>query len=130
MSNVTIRTRVLGVDAYVVSENTFEIRLTNGSVITVETNVETCKGKYEYSIDGYTFNDLFYAKDYLHTLIHEKVSGIRYIYHRKDEAPDICGYGKACKKKGECDTALCTECPVGEQFFAERDGVKLEYIVT
>ena len=51
MSNVTIRTRVLGVDAYVVSENTFEIRLTNGSVITVETNVETCKGKYEYSID-------------------------------------------------------------------------------
>ena len=129
MAIVSIRTQVLGVDAFVISENTVEIRLINGSVITVETNVETCKGKYEYRIDGYTFNNSFYARDFLHTLIREKISGIRYIYHRKREAPEICGHGKACRAEGECDRGLCTECPVAEQFFAECDGVKLEYVV-
>lgn len=129
MAIESIRTQVLGVDAFVVSENTFEIRLKNGSVITVETNAETCKGKYEYKINGCTFNNLFYARDFLHTLICEKISGIRYIYHRKGEAPDICGYGKACRSEGKCNTALCTDCPVAEQFFADRDSVKLEYVV-
>ncbi len=130
MHNIeSITTRVLGVDAYVVAENTCEIRLINGEVITVETGVEISEIKWDYIINGYKFNNLFYARDYLHTLICEKMSGIRHIYHRKGDAPQLCGYGKACRSKGECDTALCTDCPVAEQFFAERDGVKLEYVV-
>lgn len=39
----------------------------------------------------------------------------------------ICGY--ACRFPGKCNSALCSDCPVAEAFFAERDGVELVYAI-
>ena len=65
----------------------------------------------------------------LKKLIEEKVTGLRIIYHPKQQAPDICGGGEgtACRRPGECNRMLCSKCPVAEKFFADRDGVTLVY---
>ena len=60
-------------------------------------------------------------------LVAEKLTGKRILLHKKREKPDICGY--ACRFPGECNRALCSECPVAEAFFAERDGVGLVYAI-
>lgn len=57
----------------------------------------------------------------------EKLTGKRILLHKKREKPDICGY--ACRFSGECNRALCSDCPVAEAFFAERDGVELVYAI-
>lgn len=60
-------------------------------------------------------------------LVAEKLTGKRIILHKKREKPDICGY--ACRFPGKCNSALCSDCPVAEAFFAERDGVELVYAI-
>lgn len=57
----------------------------------------------------------------------EKLTGKRILLHKKREKPDICGY--ACRFPGKCNSALCSDCPVAEAFFAERDGVELVYAI-
>ena len=70
-----------------------------------------------------------WAKKYLLRLIDEKKTGIRKIYHKRRIPPEICGFeGRACRSPGKCNTMLCTDCPIAEDFFAERDGVVLQYI--
>lgn len=55
------------------------------------------------------------------------LTGKRILLHKKREKPDICGY--ACRFPGKCNSALCSDCPVAEAFFAERDGVELVYAI-
>lgn len=71
----------------------------------------------------FTFN----ALNYLKKLVAEKLTGKRILLHKKREKPDICGY--ACRFPGKCNSALCSDCPVAEAFFAERDGVELVYAI-
>ena len=35
-----------------------------------------------------------------------------------------CGVeGRACRRQNACNSALCSHCPVAEEFFAKRDGI-------
>ena len=83
--------------------------------------------------DGLLFHKISkeeYALQYLKTLVAEKLTGKRILFHKKYEVPAICGVnGAACRARGECNRALCDRCPVAEQFFADRDGVELIYAV-
>lgn len=120
---------VLGMDAYQTSDKTHEIRLVNGKIITVEEEPEYNGSLWEYSVDGQYFSEFGHACDYLHRLIAEKISGVRYIYHQERAIPNICGNESCCRHKNKCNTMLCSDCPVAEKFFAERDGVTLVYAV-
>jgi hypothetical protein len=125
-----VKTEVLGVDCYQVAENTFEIRLINGQIITVKKDVEHNGSIWEWKIDTQIFSKNEYAENYLKKLIAEKLTGIRIIDHKKGSIPEICGIeGKACRHPKECNTMLCSHCPIAEQFFAERNNVKLIYAV-
>lgn len=78
-------------------------------------------------------NQLFtwdkWAFDYMKKLIQEKETGIRIINHAKQNVPNICGVnGAACRHPKKCNTMLCSDCPIAEEFFAKRDGVILQYI--
>lgn len=84
---------------------------------------------FPWKVDTQFFSRDNWAAKYLLRLIEEKKTGIRKIYHERRTPPDICGIGgKACRSPGKCNTMLCTDCPVAEEFFAERDGVVLQYI--
>lgn len=122
------KTSVLGVDAYEISKNIFEVRMINGKVITVERKPKLKGKRWEYRVDTQYFCQYSYAQSYIRELIHEKLTGIRYIYHTKRKAPDICGNGKACRSE-ECDRMLCTDCPVAEEFHAKHDNVSIEYVI-
>lgn len=123
------KTSVLGVDAYQIDTNLFEVRLINGKSIRIERQAKYGNDIYYCKIDSQYFTSFHPARTYLHQLILEKISCYRMIYHRKQTVPEICGVnGSACRAKGECNRALCTNCPVAEEFFAEKDGVKLMYV--
>lgn len=71
------------------------------------------------------------AAGYLQRRIKEKDTGIRMIPHSKMKRPDICGGSTPwiwCRRPGECGSILCMDCPVAEEFFAQRDGVVLKYV--
>lgn len=119
---------ILGVDAYKISKNKFEIRLINGENITVERKPKHRGKNWGYKVDTQYFSKYSYAQAYIRELIHEKLTGIRYIYHSKHKAPDICGYGKGCRNK-ECNSMLCTDCPIAEEFHANNDNVCLKYVI-
>ena len=106
------------------------IHLSNGKEIKVEKDPEHNGSVWAWKVDKSIFDDDDSALNYLKRLINEKLTGKRIIMHAKLDAPNICGIdGRACRSPGECNTALCSHCPVAEEFFAERDGVKLVYAV-
>lgn len=82
---------------------------------------------WDWKVDSQVFDTDNYALNYLKKLVAEKLTGKRILLRKKREKPDICGY--ACRFPGECNRALCSECPVAEAFFAERDGVGLVYAI-
>lgn len=124
------KTEILGIDSYQITENTFEIRLVNGQTITVKKDVEYNKSIWKWKVDTQIFSKNESAEIYLKKLIAEKLTGIRIINRKKGSIPEICGIeGKACRNPQKCNTMLCTYCPIAEQFFAEKDGVKLIYAI-
>ena len=120
----------LYLNAEQVNEKKYIIHLSNGKTIEVEKDPE-CNGEiWVWRVDGSIFSKDEYAFDHLKTVVYEKLTGKRIIYHSKREVPDICGVnGAACRAKGKCNTALCSFCPVAEKFEADRDGVELIYAV-
>ena len=83
---------------------------------------------WDWKVDSQYFSKDEYAAKYLMKLIGEKNTGIRYINRPRRKVPDICGVdGSYCRHPNECNTMLCSDCPVAEEFFASRDGVTLKY---
>lgn len=121
----------LYLNAEQVGDNKYIIHLTNGEEIRVTELPKDDRGSiWLWKINSQYFDKDEYALNYLKKLIFEKLTGYRIILHAKKEAPVICGTdGRACRCPGKCNTALCSDCPVAEAFFAERDGVKLIYAV-
>ena len=84
---------------------------------------------WDWKVDTQFFSQDNYAEKYLRRLVSEKETGIRIINRSKREVPDICGDGTlGCRHPNQCNTMLCSNCPVAEAFFAKRDGVILQYI--
>lgn len=120
----------LYLDAEKVGEKLYIIHLSNGKDIIVEKDPEHNGYTWAWKVDNQIFSYDDYALSYLKTIIAEKLTGKRIIFHAKKEVPNICGVdGKACRAKGRCNTALCCSCPVAEKFEADRDGVELIYAV-
>ena len=112
-----------------VNENTFYMTLSNGVKINITKNPEHNGSIWEWQINAQVFSKDSYAENYLKKIITEKLTGNRIIYHKEKQAPDICGVnGSACRHPKECNTAICSQCPVAERFFAKRDNVKLIYV--
>ena len=84
---------------------------------------------WEWKVDTQYFCKEECALDYLRRLMTEKLTGTRVLYREQREAPDICAWGKRCRHPGECNTALCSDCPVADEFFAARDGIKIIYAI-
>lgn len=121
---------VLFLNAEVLGEKRWIIHLSNGKTIAVEKEPEYNDQTWGWRIDGQVFSKDEYALDYLKRLVAEKLTGKRIILHQKRKVPEICGIeGRACRHPSECNTMLCSNCPVAEKFFADRDGVELIYAV-
>lgn len=103
------------------------IHLSNGKEIEVTEHPVHNGNMWDWKIDSQVFDTDDYALNYLKKLVAEKLTGKRILLHKKREKPDICGY--ACRFPGKCNSALCSDCPVAEAFFAERDGVELVYAI-
>lgn len=117
-------------NAEAIDEKHWIIHLSNGMEIPVEKEPEHNGVIWEWKIGTQLFDKEKYAIPYLNALITEKLTGKRVIFHKKREVPTICGVdGRACRHPGECNTMLCSDCPVAEKFFADRDGVELIYAV-
>lgn len=124
------KTIILGVDAYQVDTNLFEVCLSNGKSIWIETQAKYNNDTYAYKVESQYFTTFKSAYNYLRKLIQEKTTGLRMVYHRKQTVPDICGVnGAACRAKGNYNTMLCSMCPIAEEFYAKQDGVKLVYVM-
>ena len=120
----------LYLDAEKISDKVYIVHLSNGKEIRVEKEPEHNGDTWAWRVDSQIFSRDDYALSYLKQIVMEKLTGKRIILHAKKEVPDICGVeGCACRAKGKCNTALCSFCPVAEQFEAERDGVELIYAV-
>ncbi len=113
-----------------IADKEYIIHLSNGKKIEIVEAPEYNGGTWLWKVEDQYFGKDEYALNYLKRLINEKLTGIRIIYHKKWDVPEICGIdGRACRCPGKCNTMLCEGCPVAEAFFAERDGVKLIYAV-
>lgn len=111
-------------------EKTWTIHLSNGGEIEVEEAPVYNGNIWAWKINGSIWSREDWALGYLKRIIAEKLTGKRILFHAKREVPDICGVnGAACRCKGECNSALCSWCPIAEKFFADRDGVELIYAV-
>ena len=110
-----------------VAENRYIIHLSNGKEIEVTEHPVHNGNVWDWKVDSQVFDTDNYALNYLKKLVAEKLTRKRILLHKKREKPDICGY--ACRFPGECNSALCSDCPVAEAFFAERDGVELVYAI-
>jgi len=120
----------LYLNAEAIDEKRWIIHLSNGAEIAVEKEPEHNGSTWEWKIGTQVFSKEEFARSYLKTLVMEKLTGKRVIFHKKREVPMICGVdGRACRHPGKCNTALCSDCPVAEKFFADRDGVELIYAV-
>ena len=121
---------VLDVPVRETKDNHYYVALSNGTRIDIIKDPEHNGSVWAWKVDTQVFSKDEYATKYLKTLITEKLTGIRIIYHEEKQAPDICGVnGSACRNPGKCNTMLCTHCPVAEKHFAELDGVKLVYAI-
>lgn len=111
-----------------ISGKLWRVCLPNGKRFDVWQDAELNGKTWCWRVEDQYFSREEYAVNYLLRLIAEKLTGKRIIYHSKREVPEICGVeGAACRSSGKCNTALCTDCPVAEKFFADRDGVELVY---
>lgn len=120
----------LYLNAEMVDEKHWIIHLSNGAEIPFEKEPELNGVLWNWKIGTQYFDKEEHARSYLRQLVAEKLTGKRVILHRKHKVPEICGSdGRACRCPGKCNTALCLDCPVAEQFFADRDGVELIYAV-
>lgn len=88
--------------------------------------------RWKWLVDGQYFDSDKFAAKYLLRRIEEIRSGIRIFDHEKQAVPAICGVeGRACRHPNACNSALCSHCPVAEEFFAKRDGIlTLKYKVS
>lgn len=93
---------------------------------------ETGTSRWKWLVDGQYFDSDKFAAKYLLRRIEEIRTGIRTFDHEKQAVPDICGVeGRACRHPNACNSALCSHCPVAEEFFAKRDGIlTLKYKVS
>jgi len=122
-------TDILGIPVKQTFENTFHIPLSNGKRIDIIKDPEHNGSLWAWKIDTQIFSKDEYAKGYLKELIAEKLTGLRIIHHKEKQIPDICGVnGACCRHPKECNTMLCSDCPIALQFFAERDNVTLVYM--
>ena len=113
-----------------ISGKLWRVCLSNGKCFDVWKEPEYNGRIWAWCVETQYFDKEEYALQYLKTLVAEKLTGKRILFHRKYEVPAICGVnGAACRARGECNRALCDRCPVAEQFFADRDGVELIYAV-
>lgn len=116
------------VDSECIGVGESHILLSNGK--TIDTNQVLRNGKMYYVVDGQWFTRLNYAHTYFRKRVIELLTGSRIIFHKQHPVPDICGVnGMACRAKGECNTAICSYCPVAENFFAVKNGVNLIYAI-
>ena len=127
-----MKAEILSIESKQISDKQYLIELTNGKTIAVEKEPEYNGSTWAWKVDTQIFSKEESAEKYLKKLIAEKATGLRVIYHPRQQAPDICGgdEGAACRNPGECNRMLCSNCPVAEKFFADRDGVKLVYAIT
>jgi len=124
------KAEVLGLYVVETKENHYRVDLSNGKKINIVKDPEYNGSIWGWKIDTQIFSKDEYAKGYLKTLISEKLTGIRIIYHEEKQTPDICGVnGSACRNPNKCNTILCTHCPVAERHFAKLDGVQLVYAI-
>lgn len=80
--------------------------------------------RWKWLVDGQYFDSDKFAAKYLLRRIEEIRTGVRTFDHEKQAVPDICGVeGRACRHPNACNSALCSHCPVAEEFFAKRDGI-------
>lgn len=80
--------------------------------------------RWKWLVDGQYFDSDRFAAKYLLRRIEEIRTGVRTFDHEKQAVPDICGVeGRACRHPNACNSALCSHCPVAEEFFAKRDGI-------
>ena len=85
---------------------------------------EAGTSRWKWLVDGQYFDSDKFAAKYLLRRIEEIRTGIRTFDHEKQAVPDICGVeGRACRHPNACNSALCSHCPVAEEFFAKRDGI-------
>lgn len=93
---------------------------------------ETGTSRWKWLVDGQYFDSDKFAAKYLLRRIEEIRTGIRTFDHEKQAVPDICGVeGRACRHPNACNSALCSHCPVAEEFFAKKDGIlTLKYKVS
>jgi len=110
--------------------NIYTIELSNGKTITVIRDAIRNGIEWAWKVDTQYFSRDSYARAYLKELIAEKLTGKRILFRARGKAPNICGVdGCACRHPGKCNTALCSTCPVADDFFATEDGVELVYAV-
>ena len=122
-------TEILSIEAKQISDKQYIIELSGGKTIAIEKDPEYNGSTWAWKIDTQIFSKEDSAERYLKKLIGEKTTGLRILDHPKQQAPEICGGGDgpACRRPGECNRMLCSNCPVAEKFFADRDGVTLVY---
>ena len=80
---------------------------------------------WPWKIDTQFFEKDEWAAHYLMRRIQEKTTGIRYIKHKKRTIPSICGY--MCRHPEQCNSMLCSDCPVAEVFWAKREDIRILY---
>ena len=120
----------LHLNAEVLDEKHWMIRLSNGAEIPIEKDPKHNGMSWRWKIDTQIFGDDDGALRYLERIVSEKLTGKRIILHAKGKVPEICGVdGRACRCPGKCHSGLCYQCPVADKFFADRDGVELIYAV-
>lgn len=85
---------------------------------------EAGTSRWKWLVDGQYFDSDRFAAKYLLRRIEEIRTGVRTFDHEKQAVPDICGVeGRACRHPNACNSALCSHCPVAEEFFAKKDGI-------
>lgn len=80
---------------------------------------------WAWKIDTQFFENNEWAVRYLMQRIQEKTTGIRYIKHKKGTVPSICQH--ICRHPEQCNTLLCSGCPIAEVFWAKREGINMLY---
>ena len=107
------------------------LTLSNGQTIPIlrHARYEETDSVWAWKVDTQYFDTSASAWKYLNRRIQEKLTGKRVLL-KKYNAPDICGIdGSACRSPEKRNTALCSNCPVGEKFHAEQDGLEVVYAV-
>ena len=129
------KSEILGIEANEMNKNLYQINCISGQKIMVRvqvlTETSTNKNEYEFSINDSAYCGYQTAYSYVRMLLIEQYTQTRYIFHSKQQIPDICGYqGKACCCPNDCDRAICYDCPKSESFHAKKDGLNPVYMIS